>query len=94
MLTGRRARAAGADGGLDALAELPGRLDVVGQDEDLLGEHRGFAALRSAEQPAHALDDDARLAGARAGDDDERPVAPLDDPPLLGRQRRRRARLL
>ena len=31
-----------ADGLLDALAELPRGLDVVGQDEDLLGEQRAL----------------------------------------------------
>ena len=35
------------------------------------------------EQPADALDDDARLARAGARDDDDRPVAILDDRALL-----------
>ena len=35
------------------------------------------------EQPADALDDDPGLAGAGAGDDHDRPIALLDDRPLL-----------
>ena len=42
---------------------------------------RRRVALRL-EQPLDALDDDAGLACARAGDDDQRPVAPFDDSAL------------
>jgi hypothetical protein len=34
------------------------------------------------------LDDDARRPRPRPGDDPQRPVAPLDDPPLIRRERR------
>ena len=73
----------GPDALVDPLAQLARRLDVVGQDEELLGQE----VLLRLEQPADALDDDAGLAGARAGDDDDRPVAMLDDGPLLIGQR-------
>ena len=85
---------------LQPLTELPGRLDVVGQDQDLLGEERVLRAGRvrgrawpalGLEQPAHTLDDDPRLAGPRARDDDRRPILELDDAPLLRGQRRTNA---
>ena len=77
----RDAQAGGGRGAhalVDPLAQLARRLDVVGQDEQLLGEE---VVLRL-EQPADALDDDAGLARARAGDDHDRAIAMLDDGPL------------
>ena len=93
----RDAQAGGGRGAhtlVDPLAQLAGRLDVVGQDEQLLGEE----VVLGLQQPADALDDDAGLARSRACDDDDRAVAMLDDGPLgigqrevlaLGRSRRR-----
>ena len=62
------------------LLQLARGLDVVGQDQDLLGQQ----VLARRQQLPDALDDDPRLARPGAGDDDDRPVAPLDDPALLG----------
>ena len=62
------------------VCELPRRLDVVGQHQDLLGKQ----AFLGVEEPFDALDDDARLARARTGDDHRRSVAMLDDQTLLG----------
>ena len=72
-----------ADGLFDALLELARRLDVVGQDEDLLGEE----VLLGLEEPLDALDDDPGLAGARPRDDNDRPIGVLDDAALLLGQR-------
>ena len=46
----------------------------------------GQQVLARLEQPPDALDDDPGLAGPGARDDHDRPVAPLDDPALLGGQ--------
>ena len=59
---------------LEPLHQLRRGLDVVGQDEDVLRLERRIRR----EQVADALDDDRRLAGARAGKHHQRPVAPLD----------------
>ncbi len=67
------------NGSLDARLELPRRLDVVGQDQGLFGHEVGLRV----EEPLHALDDHSRLARAGARDHDGRPIAMLDDPPLL-----------
>lgn len=67
------------DGVLDALAELGRGLHVVGEDEQALR----LELRLGIQQVRHPLDDDAGLPRPRAGDDDERPLAPLDDPPLL-----------
>ncbi len=78
---------AGGGGGthccLDALAQLAGGLDVVGQDQEVLGEE----VLVRGQEVADALDDDSGLAGAGPGDDDQRPIAVLDDRALLRGQR-------
>ena len=71
----------GADRLLDPLLELSRGLDVVGQDQDLLGEQ----AIRVFEEPLDALDDDARLARPRAGNDHCRSVPPFDDAALFRR---------
>jgi hypothetical protein len=64
---------------LQAVLELGGGLDVVGQDEDVLrGE--GVVAL---EEVADALDHDGRLARASAGQHHQRAVGPFDGRPLL-----------
>ena len=80
-----------ADHLVQASLELLRGLDVVGQDQEVLGEERvqvvrvrgGALGL---EQPADALHDDLGLARAGTGDDHDRPVAPLDDPALVGGQ--------
>jgi len=59
---------------LETVHQLRCRLDVVGQDEDVLRLER---VIRG-EQVAHALDHDGRLAGARPGKDHQRPVTPFD----------------
>ena len=77
----RDAQAGGGRGAhalVDSLAQLAGRLDVVGQDEELLWE-KVFLGLQ---QPADAPNDHAGLAGTGARDDDNRTVAMLDDDPL------------
>ena len=94
-----------ADAILEALSELLGRLDVVGEHEDLLGqqgtgERFGVRAVRAhscrhqaaigslgraalgPEKPAHALDDDARLAAPGTRDDHGGAITPLDDASL------------
>ena len=72
-------RTCDADGRLDPLAQLGGRLHVMSQDEEVLGEQ----SLAGLEQVPHTLDDDPRLAGPRASDHDGRSIAPLDDAALL-----------
>jgi hypothetical protein len=68
----------------DTGAQLTGRLVGERDGQDLLGAQ---AVLRHA---AHeALDEDRRLAGARAGADQERTVTPGDGQRLLGRERPR-----
>ncbi len=73
----------GAHRCFDALAQLAGGLDVVGQDQEVLGEE----VFVRGQEVADALDDDPGLARAGAGDDDQRPIAVLDDGALLGGQR-------
>lgn len=63
--------------------QLARGLDVVGQDEELLGEQ----VLLRLEEMTDALDDDARLARPRARDDNGRTLAVLDDGALSIRQR-------
>ena len=72
----------GADRGVQPVPQLARGLHVVGQDQDLLGQQ----VLARLEQMPDPLDDDPRLAGPGARDDHDRPVAPLDDPALVGRQ--------
>jgi hypothetical protein len=69
---------------LDARLKFPGRLNVVGQDEDLLGK-QAFLRL---EKPFDTLDNDARLACSRTGYDYRRSIAELDDAALFRRQRK------
>jgi hypothetical protein len=71
------------DGLLNPLAQLARGLDVVGQDEELLREE---VVLRF-QEPADPLDDDAGLSRPSARNDDQRPIAMLDDGSLLGCQR-------
>jgi hypothetical protein len=71
------------DAFLDPLTQLTRRLDVVGQDEELLRKEVGLRL----EEPRDSLDDDACLPGASTRDDDERPIAMLDDRPLIVGQR-------
>src|SRR5688500_13378973 len=73
-----------ADGLLDPYTQLAGGLDVVRQDEEILGEE----IILGLEQPVDPLDDDPRLAGARARDDDHWPIGVLDDRPLRIGQRK------
>ena len=80
--TAMRARTVGADRRVQPVPQLARGLHVVGQHEDLLGQQ----VLARRQQMPDALDDDPRLARPGARDDDDRPVAPLDDPPLLGGQ--------
>jgi len=68
-----------ADAFLNSFAKLARRLDVVRQDEQLL---RNEVSLRL-EEPSDALDDGAGLPGPGSGDDDERPIAVLDDRALF-----------
>ena len=77
---------------IEPLLQLPRGLHVVGQDEDVVG-HQGVRAVAAPglEQVPNPLDDDPRLARPRARDDHGRPVAPLDDPLLLGGQPQTRA---
>src|SRR5207244_4600488 len=72
----------GANRGLDSLAELAGGLDVVGQDEDLLGKE----VVLGLEEVSDALDDDTRFAGSCAGNNHQRTIAVLDDLALLVRE--------
>jgi len=74
-----RARMAGPRALFDPLLQLARGLDVVRQDQDLLGEEVGLRL----EEPADALDDDSRLARSCASDHHERAVAVLDDGSLL-----------
>ena len=69
------------DGLLQPLAQFGGCLNVVCQDQQVLGHE----ALTCLEQPAHTLDDDACLAGTGAGDHYGRPLVPFDDAALLCR---------
>ena len=100
MLTGSRARAAAPIAILDPIGELLGGSDVVGQDEDLLreqrsgervvvvGRFRGECSRHRSVRPQqlrYPFDDDPRLASARPGNDNERPLVPVDDPLLSDR---------
>ncbi len=67
---------------IEACLELLGRLDVVGQDEQVLGQD----VVAVLQEKANPLDDHARLAGARPGDDHQRPIAQFDDAALLVRE--------
>jgi hypothetical protein len=58
---------------VDAL-RAEGRIVAPAAEVRTSRRDRGGAA--GIQEPAHAFDDDARLAGARPGDDDERPVRP------------------
>ncbi len=73
-----------AHGRFDPVLKLARGLDVVGEYQDLLGKQ----AILVGQQPADALDDDPRLAGAGTGDDHGGTVAVLDDALLLRGQRR------
>ena len=53
----------------------------LGRDR-VSGRRPGLLALAGQEM-ADALDDDPRLARSGAGDDNQRPIAPLHDPALL-----------
>ena len=64
---------------VQAFLQLPRSLDVVGEDEELFGEE----VRPVLEEVPDTLDDHARLAGPGARDHDERPIAELDDAPLL-----------
>ena len=66
---------------VQSILELARGLHVVGQDQQVLRQ-QPVAVL---EQPLDPLDDDPRLAGPGARDDHHRPIAPLDDPALVGR---------
>ena len=61
---------------------------VAGAPSGQLGRTLSHRVLREQpllvlEQEPAALHDDPRLPGPRAGNDHERPIAPLDDPPLV-----------
>ena len=66
-----------------ALAHLLRRLVGEGDRQDLPRRHPAL------DQPRDAVDQDAGLAGAGAGEDEERPVAVLDRRALLGVERGR-----
>ncbi len=56
----------------------------------LVASRASFVAGRAPlEQALHPLHDDPGLAGPSPGDDDHRPLAPFDDPSLVGREGRR-----
>ena len=91
-----------AHGFVQPLLELPGGLDVVGQDQDLLRDQRAAERIAVAgrglrrqvaagvplrlQQPAHPLHDDARLPRPGPRDDDDGAVVRLDDRALLRSQ--------
>ncbi len=68
--------------GIQSLLEFACRLHVVGKDEQVLREQ----SVMVVEQVLDPLDDHLGLAGPGAGDNDDRPVAPLNDAPLIRRQ--------
>ena len=74
-----RSAAAAAEQPLGALAHLAGGLVGEGDREDRAG-----STPRSCDQPGDAVGDDPRLAGARAGEDQQRPVPVGDGGELVG----------
>ena len=74
----REARVAALESGCDPFAKVGRRLARKCEHEQLLGSRTLLV-----DQANGALDDDARLPGARAGEHDRRPVAVRDSRPLV-----------